>query len=102
MSDQLRAWCYPSGLIEFGNRIPKGAIVFARGPKKELCEFIGAKARHARVIGGRRGRVPGMQLQLLVPGIPEADSQVAALEALIRWTKWIAINAPKGIRVVPR
>lgn len=100
----IRAYCYPSGLIEFGVSVPKGAIVIARGPKKELREFIDARARHGyrtRVIGGRRQKVPGTE-HLLVPGIPEADNQHAALNALYTWTKWIAINAPKGVRVLPR
>ncbi|WKA31576.1 host nuclease inhibitor protein [Bradyrhizobium roseum] len=101
MTQTLRAWCFPSGLIEFGTAVPKGAIVFARGPEKQLREFIDVNARHARVIGGRRGRMPGT-VQLLVPGIPEADSQLAALEALCRWVKWIGINPPKGVRVLPR
>jgi hypothetical protein len=99
----IRAYCYASGLIEFGKRVPKGALIIARGPEKELREFIEVKARHGyrtKVIGGRRTKVPGTG-NLLVPGIPEATNQHAALNALHGWMKWIAIGAPKGIRVLP-
>lgn len=85
----IRAYCYPSGLIEFGTAIPKGAKVIARGPEKELRDFMAVKARcygHGR--------------SLLVPGVPEADNQIAADNALRSWTKWIAIGAPKGVRVL--
>lgn len=85
-----RAYCYPSGLIEFGNAIPKGARIIARGPDKELRDFIAAKAR-----------CHGHFRSLLVPGVPEADSQISARDALDRWTKWIGINPPKGVRVLP-
>ena len=86
----IRAYCYPSGLIDFGNTIPKGARIIARGPEKELRDFIAVKARHVRRGG-----------DLLVPGVPEADNQIAAAEALQKWAKWIAIGAPKGVRVLP-
>lgn len=100
----IRAYCYASGLIEFGNRVPQGAMVIARGPEQELRRYIDAKARHGyrtRSIGGRRAAVPGTE-HLLVPGVPEADSQSVAMAALNRWANWIAIGAPKNIRVLPR
>ncbi len=99
----IRAYCYPSGLIEFGNRIPKGSIIIARGPEKELRDFIAAKARHGyltRRPSGRPAKIPGTE-NLLVPGLPEAPNQHEALNALRRWLKWIAIGAPKGVRVLP-
>ena len=94
----IRAWCYPSGLIEFGRRVPKGAVVIARGPEPELRAYIGVKSRRMTTSRGRR--TPATYL--LVPGLPEADSAVAAAAALTRWTRWIALHAPKGIRVLPR
>lgn len=85
----IRAYCYASGLIEFGRSIPKGAIVIARGPEKELRDFIGTKAR-----------CYGHFRSLLVPGVPEAPNKLAAAGALKAWAKWIAIGAPKGVRVL--
>jgi hypothetical protein len=95
----IRAYCYPSGLIEFGHGVPKGATVIARGPDQQLRDFIGLKAR--LVIGGRRRRMPGTK-QLYVPGVPEADNQIVAERALNQWIGWITAHAPKGIRVLPR
>jgi hypothetical protein len=97
----IRAYCYASGLIGFDKRIPKGALVIARGPEKELREFIEVKARHGyktRNVNGRPTKIRGSDM-LLVPGVPEADNQHAALTALHGWMKWIAIGAPKGVRV---
>jgi len=99
----IRAYCYASGLIEFGRRIPKGAIVIARGPDKQLQDFIDGKARHGyrtRNVNGRPTKVPGTE-HLLVPGVPEAPNQLVAEKALRQWTSWIAIGAPKGVRVLP-
>lgn len=99
----IRAYCFASGLIEFGRRIPAGAMVIARGPDKELRDFIDGKARHGyrtRVIGGRRAKVPGTE-HLLVPGIPEAPNQLVAEKKLREWIGWIAAHAPKQVRVLP-
>jgi hypothetical protein len=92
----IRACCYPSGLIVFGRTVPKGSIVIARGPEQPLRDFIAAKARQARI--GRRSTA----LNLLVPGMPEAENQIALDTALATWAKWIAASAPKGIRVLAR
>ncbi len=84
--------------------MPAGALVIARGPEKDLRDYISAKARHGyltRSIGGRRRAVPGSE-QLLVPGIPEAETRIGKSEALDRWATWIAAGAPKSIRVLPR
>ncbi|HEY8837490.1 MAG TPA: host nuclease inhibitor protein [Dehalococcoidia bacterium] len=98
----IRAYCFASGLIEFGKRIPAGAIIIARGPEKELRDFIETKARHGyrtRHVNGRPTKIPGSDT-LLVPGVPEALSQWDAGTALRAWSKWIAIGAPKGVRVL--
>lgn len=92
----IRACCYPSGLIVFGRSVPKGSTVIARGPEQPLRDFISARARQVRI--GRRSTA----LNLLVPGMPEADNQIALDAALVTWAKWIATSAPKGIRVLPR
>lgn len=91
-----RAYCYASGLIEFGRDIPRGATIIARGPETELRAFIGSNARQARMHRSRK------TLDLVVPGMPEAENQIALDAALATWSKWIAANAPKGVRVVRR
>jgi hypothetical protein len=88
-----RAYCYPSGLIVFARRNPGYARIIARGPDR-------ARMGHSRrSLGGRRNGVPGAY-DLLVPGVPEAESEIAAHAALDRWTRWIAASAPKGVRVL--
>jgi hypothetical protein len=97
----IRAYCYASGLIGFGTKIPKGALVIARGPEQPLREFIEVNARHGyrtKLVNGRPSKIRGSDT-LLVPGLPEAENQHAALDALHRWMKWIGINPPKGVRV---
>lgn len=100
----IRAYCYASGLIEFGRAIPKGAIVIARGPEQLLKSFIETHARHGyrtRKVNGRPIKVRGSDT-LLVPGVPEAENQWDAGTALKRWSAWIAVGAPKGVRVLAR
>lgn len=84
----MRAYCYASGLIEFGARLPDGALPIARGRDKPLREFINGVARHA--YDGET---------LLVPGIPEATDQDAALDALFAFLDWIVTHNPKGVVV---
>ena len=73
-------FCYRSGEVDVGTGIPPdGTIPFVRsrkGPAK-LKEIIGTKARHA--YDGKT---------LLVPGIPEATDDEAALAALQTWSAW--------------
>lgn len=79
------AWCWASGLIEFGSvdAVPEDSIVFAHGPKSYLVGVVSAVARQGK--GANAGK-------LLVPGIPEADDQNAAADALSKWVDWCASN----------
>ncbi|MFT4117504.1 host nuclease inhibitor protein [Bradyrhizobium sp.] len=104
MSRTVRAYCFASGQIEFGLRVPDGALVIARGPEAELREYIAGVARHGyrtRLQGGRPIKIEGSDT-LLVPGLPEAPNQIVAKSRLEHWLKLIDIKAPKGVRVLPR
>lgn len=99
----MRAYCYASGLIHFGRKVPDGALPFAKGPAKTLRDFIGVKARHGyktRNIKGRPTKIPGTEM-LLVPGIPEAELMGDdPLVKLQEFCKWIRDHAPKGVTVI--
>jgi hypothetical protein len=82
------AYCYATGRIRFGTKVPHGAIEIARGPSKLLKNLIGAVARH----GYKRG-------VLLVPGVPEAADQKQGGDALAQFCDWIAKSKPEGITV---
>ena len=95
------AYCYASGLIQFGRKTPDGALAIAAGPAKPLRELIDARARHGyrtRKVKGRPTKIPGTD-HLLVPGIPEAPDQDIAGDALAAFCKWIGEKPPKGITV---
>lgn len=97
----MRAYCFASGHIDFGPRVPDGALPIARGPAKALRDFIDGAARHGyrtERVGNRVQKIPGTDM-LLVPGIPEAPDQGAALDALSRWRDWLAKNPPAKITV---
>jgi uncharacterized protein YaaQ len=67
------AYAWASGLIEFGNAIPDGALPILVGQEeKAVKEVIDVLARHSRINN-----------QLLVPGVPEAYDQHSAMDALI-------------------
>lgn len=81
------AWCFASGEIEFGspNNVPEGAIVIASGAKSYIRGAVSVVARI-----GHKGK-------LLVPGVPEAESQKQAGDALSEWLSWCAKgNGRKG------
>lgn len=73
----LIAWAWASGLIEFGTKLPGGALPIATScNEKVLSETVEVLARHGK--GADAGK-------LLVPGIPEAADQNAARIALTRF-----------------
>jgi hypothetical protein len=73
------AYCYRSGLVEFGDQIPDGALPLDKGRGKKWRSGIEVKCRLA--YDGETH---------LVPGIPEAETDKAAYEAWSRFRKWIA------------
>lgn len=65
------AICWRSGEVEVVSRQPAGSISLMRGPARRLERIISAIARHA--YDGKT---------LLVPGLPEAEDDDAALAAV--------------------
>lgn len=86
----MKAFCYASGHIDFGPKVPDGGLPIAEGPPQPLQDFISGVARHSREND-----------DMFVPGIPECQGdQDAALDALLRFTKWIAKGAPDGVTTI--
>lgn len=73
----MHAYCYASGEIMFGPKGPEGTIRIATGRAKRLRDAISPAARLAYD-----------NKTLLVPGVPEADDQIQAGDALARWLDW--------------
>lgn len=63
-------YCSRDGVIGIGRRTPRGRLTLATGPGRALRSVVEVVARHA---------YDGSTL--LVPGIPEAASDMEALEA---------------------
>lgn len=83
----MEAYAWRSGRIDFGRKAPEGALPIAKGPAKKIKRIISATARHA---------YDGVTL--LVPGVPEAANDDAALDALIVFRNWIAPRISKETR----
>ncbi|HAK6289854.1 TPA: host nuclease inhibitor protein [Salmonella enterica] len=77
MKPTITAYCWASGLIEFGNTLPEGALPIIVGEEKQVRDVVGVLARLA------------YNGDLLVPGIPEAANQNEAREALERFSRMI-------------
>ncbi|EKB8601796.1 host nuclease inhibitor protein [Salmonella enterica] len=75
MKSIITAYCWASGLIEFGNTLPEGVLPIVTGSEKRVRDVVTVLARHA------------YNGDLLVPGIPEAASQDEAREALVRFSR---------------
>lgn len=56
---KVTAYAWASGLIEFGETYPDGALPIITGEEKRVREIIEVRARHSRT-----------NQQLLVPGVP--------------------------------
>ncbi|MDS9954448.1 hypothetical protein [Pseudomonas aeruginosa] len=70
MADTI-AFCWASGLIQFGDQVPEGAIEIARGDDQVVREILVTNSRHAYD-----------NVSLLVPGVPEATNQAEGVDAL--------------------
>lgn len=73
---KIVAYAWASGLIEFGQNCPDGALPVLVGNEQQVRELVDVLARHSRTSDA-----------LLVPGVPEAQSQDEAMEALTRFVK---------------
>lgn len=88
----MYAYCWASGVIQFGSRTPQGALPIARSRRhRALREFVEAMARHAHD-----------GVTLLVPGVPEAADQAAGVDALGAFLEWAAKKPPEGVLVFSR
>ncbi|EBS6855242.1 host nuclease inhibitor protein [Salmonella enterica] len=77
MKPTITAYCWASGLIEFGHTLPEGALQIITGKEKDVRDEVEVLARLA------------YNGDLLVPGIPEAADQNEAREALERFSRVI-------------
>lgn len=88
----ITAFCDRKGRIEFvrgdGRRIPAGMMGLVEGPAKKVRELMSATARHA--YDGKT---------LLVPGIPEAPSDTAAYDALVKFCDWLKSRRESGVTI---
>ena len=75
------AYCWRDGTIDVaeGSEEPEGSLVITTSvlSVEALCEVVQGKARH--------GYKPGVYL---VPGVPEAETDKDAADAVIRWRDW--------------
>lgn len=71
-----RAFAWRSGIIEFGRRIPNGALPVDHGTERSVHRRVEPLARHA--YDGKT---------LLVPGVPEAVSDAEAFDAWQRFKR---------------
>ncbi|MBB4018207.1 hypothetical protein GGR16_003241 [Chelatococcus caeni] len=79
MARSFYAYAWRTGVIEFGPRIPEGALPVDRGGEQSVRRRVSIAARHA--YDGKT---------LLVPGIPEATTDVQAYEAWKSFKEQIA------------
>lgn len=70
------AFCWASGLIQFGDQVPDGAIQLCRGARTTVVREVTVAARH------------GFAGQLLVPGVVEASSETLKADALAVFLAW--------------
>jgi len=86
----MYAYCWASGLIQFGRKVPSGAIQIARGPANKLRPAIDVLARHGKGASKDCLLVPG------VPEAPESPDDKAKGDALAAWLAWCS-KVERGI-----
>ncbi|WP_175682546.1 host nuclease inhibitor protein [Burkholderia cenocepacia] len=85
---KIYAYCWATGLIEFGDTVPDGAIGIAYGARAAVDRLMGATARLAHD-----------NKSLLVPGVPEASDEDAKGDALGVWLKWLNSRQHRGVQL---
>lgn len=88
----MKAYCYASGLIQFGSTTPPGAIQIASGREAALRRVIGVLARHGK------GESTGCLLGIGVPEAPDSEGDQAKGDALAAWLKWCAGKEHRGVK----
>jgi hypothetical protein len=88
MASETIAYCWATGVIEFGTTVPDGAIEISRGKDRLVRNMVAGTARVAHD-----------NKTLLVPGIPEAPNQHAAGDALAAHLRWLKKRECKGFKV---
>lgn len=78
---EITAYCWRSGIIEFGPYVPEGAITLAVGEEAVVRDAVDVIARH--------GYTPGV---LLVSGVPEAEDSDAACLAVLTMREELAVT----------
>lgn len=77
--------CYRSGETFVSRRVPKGTMMIVTGHGRRLKRILGVWARHA--YDGKR---------LLVPGVPEATTDLQAMEAVKQFQRLLLTQLAKG------
>ncbi|MBX3447542.1 MAG: hypothetical protein KF765_12380 [Parvibaculaceae bacterium] len=80
-------FCWRSGLIGKGERVPKGAVLLFPATRANT-KLVEARARLSRQDNK----------SFLVPGVPEAPTTEAAREAVEDFIRWIVCDQPPGKR----
>jgi hypothetical protein len=90
MKYSTKSYCFRSGHIGFTNKAhaPEGAIVLGTGSHTRKAVEICARWSYPTVRGGNDSAP-------LVPGIPEADTDEDAFQALCRFSKEIEKRTAK-------
>jgi hypothetical protein len=79
----MKAYAYASGQIGFGDTVPKGAL--------PIVGRLGRVPSRADIEAMSRRSYDGKTL--LVPGVPEAPSEMAAYEAFEKWINLLVESA---------
>lgn len=72
------AYCFASGDIEIGPDVVPGSLPLIAGEEEAVRDLVSVRARHA--YDGKT---------LLVPGIPEAQDQSEAFDAMCVFQEWL-------------
>lgn len=91
MTHKIYAYCFASGEIEMGSAVPDGAIWVAYGCHSALTGLIEGTARLAHD-----------NATWLIPGVPEAENQTIASNALAAYLSWIGKRKLRGITINQR
>lgn len=87
---QTKAFCWRSGLIQFGRRVPDGALLIAAGPRKIVRDIVEVNA------------TLGYDNKTLRAGnVASANDDEAAYQALVEFRDRIEAQVQKRLQAQP-
>ena len=87
---KITAYCWASGLIEFGTSCPDGAIILCKGEEAEIRELVDVLATHSRT--SKALLIPKSMAWISAMHKKSPDVETHAFESMMRFKEMLSVT----------